>query len=304
MYHSANSRNHRRRGTTAKIAPRIHTVRRLLELYRSRNRANWTHQIDRQYRYAVAKLERYLGRLARVTDLNDATISGLLADLATDHAPRSVANCRAYILALWRFANRRGIVPVGPDIPQIPIPDNEPNAFTAEEVSRLLAAAAARPDGLAWQCRIRIAYETGERIGAIRALTVGDVDFESGLIYARAEIRKRRSRGMTHHPTATTVELLRQLAGDRPAGARLFPDLPTWQIYREFDQIAAAAKLPRGRRWKFHALRRSFASYVARESGIAAAQEALDHASMVNTRKYIAPRIVGRNNPTRHLPPV
>lgn len=261
----------------------------------------------RQYHYAIAKLEAHLGRQATLEDLNDHTIAQLLSWLESGgngrcYQPRTVNNCRAYILALWRFANRKGLVPVGPDVQKRREPDEPPVAFTLAELSKLLATASKRKDGLWWVAMLSAIYSTGERIGAMMLWERDWIDFESGVVTVPAKARKGRQRGKTYGLQADALVAILQLVKTHDDDLVFSTDRALPTLYSRFNQILKEAQLPSGRQWKFHAIRKTHASILARDHGAATAQESLGHASRRSTDRYLAPRITGAARHDQLLP--
>ena len=70
----------------------------------------------RLYRLALVQLDRFLGRPAVLADLNDGTISAFLLDYSRGRSPYTVERARTAILAIWRWAARKRIVDVWPDV--------------------------------------------------------------------------------------------------------------------------------------------------------------------------------------------
>jgi hypothetical protein len=71
-----------------------------------------TDNTRRQYAYAMGKLRDFLGRAPLASDFNDRTLADLMAWMdASGYAARSINNCRAYLLAFWRFLARKSDEP-------------------------------------------------------------------------------------------------------------------------------------------------------------------------------------------------
>src|SRR5690606_38303862 len=105
------------------------------ELYEPLKLRGKADDTKRPYRYALDKLAELLGREPTRDDLTDATISGLLGWMAdNDYAARSINDCRAYLLALWRFLARKRIVEQWPDVDLQPEPEIIPMAWTTAQL--------------------------------------------------------------------------------------------------------------------------------------------------------------------------
>lgn len=142
------------------------------------------------HRCYIRVFSRWLGRVALVSDLNEATVAGFLAAYSQGHSPFSVDSARNCLLALWRYAV--GKIPglTSPEIAPPRLPQTNPLAWTPAEVGRLIVAARhfaprccasrtycnVRPD-LWWPALIRVVYDTAYRRTAALELRWPDVDF-------------------------------------------------------------------------------------------------------------------------------
>jgi integrase len=134
---------------------------------------------------------------------------------------------------------------------------------------------------------IRLAYETAERIGAIRQLEWGEVDLDSRYVVFRAESRKGGGRDIQRDISAELAAWLREL---KACGATLvFPWTKSETLlWHEFNKLCVVAEVTsRG----FHGFRRTSASYLAAAGGDASAH--LGHSSPQMTQAhYLDPSIV------------
>jgi integrase len=114
-----------------------------------------------------------------------------------------------------------------------------------------------------------VAHETGHRMGSIRRLRWSDLDLDrQRCVRWRAETDKTRY----EHVTPLTAEAITMLAAERKRQASIgdswvFPSLTDpakpWSRYYAsavWNELAATAELPTGKRYGWHALRRQFAS--------------------------------------------
>lgn len=262
----------------------------------------------RHYRYALDKFALFLQREPRLNDLQDELVWGCLQMLLSmDYAPRNVANVRAHLLAAWRFCNRKGLVSVGPDVPQISIPEKIPQAFTLRELRRLFDSAAKQPRtiagipcGLWFPGLLHSIFDTGERIGCTLSWQWDWLDTESGDLSCPASARKGRRKPKVYRLRSKALDAVLKIRTDNPL---IFPrhcGMPA--IYSRLTQILRRAGLPTGREWKFHALRKSHASYVKLNGGDPS--ESLGHASRRTTEAYLAPRILRNGRHSDFLPEV
>ena len=285
----------------------------------------------KKYRIAIGHLERFLSRPPLVEDLQDDTIISCLAVLQ-DRAlsPATTNGYRGKFICLADYAFRKGVIPETLDIPKRKELRRQPNTLSELQMTALVAAAkttpgmiGALPASLFWPALILTLYDTAARSGSILAAEWDDLDFNAGTIRLRAETAKthRESSKPLH---SDTIELLRSIqvilrdAGDvNPTGSpalawakaigdpnRLFPwpyhPLYLWQ---KLDRVMRRAGIPAGRRWKFHAIRRTTLTLTADRLGVSAATDLADHTSDDVTRKsYLDRSRIEQQRPCDVLP--
>jgi integrase len=281
----------------------------LLNRYRDESmRGGKSPKTVRLYRYAIEAARSYLGHAPSVADLTDSTLAGTMGRVvARGGAPRTANAHRDRLCALWRFARRCGLCATEPNVPPLREPERVPVGLTLDELRRLHSACGeqeGRVEGVPacvwWVALLLVAYDTGERVGAILRIEWGDVDLAGGWVRIPAEIRKGQTRDVLRRLHVETVRHLALLRGLSP-DARVLP----WPgnsttMYYHWSRILRAAGLPVDRRHKFHCLRKTVASHFA-----AAGEDAsrlLDHADRATTAKYLDPRIVGQVAPCDVLP--
>lgn len=221
----------------------------------------------------------------------------LLFHRSRKNSPATANKARSNLLAVWRFLCRRGVLKNWPDVKKLREPRRIPQAWTQSEIRRLWVAIHGLPGHVAgvparvwWAALLSVIWDTGERIGAVLLLTWSDVGADGTVIF-RAENRKGRSEDMVHRLHPSTVAMLRRLAGaDERA---IFPwDRSRCQVWQRYTVILKRAGLPFDRRHKFHAIRRTVASFYGAAGGNAT--ELLGHSSREVTRQhYLDPRITG-----------
>lgn len=260
---------------------------------------------SRLYRATFAACRRALGRELLLKDLaDDLVIARMLTTMATVKSlrtgrvlsPYTREKIRTQIVALASFARDRGLL-TGPKlfVPQEPLPERTPEAWTAEEIQRIFDAASVHPGriGALKVCNvfpllIAVLYETGERITAILDTTMDD--YHRPHLVVRAENRKGRRRDKMSLLTDATCDLVEST----PRTTNHIVDVPPSQrsrLWPTFGAITAAAGLAGGRESKFHRIRKSTASlYCALGHDPVAL---MGHSSMRITRAYLAPRITG-----------
>lgn len=252
----------------------------------------------RLYKHSIAAYSKTLGREATLEDLTDDNLHRHMWRLVDEGRSRATANkdC-AQIGAMWRFANRNGMVTNWPNVKLLQEPERVPMAWLPHEVDRLLKSIEKEPGfvcgvpaRLWWHCLVSVLMETGERIKPIREMARTALSGDYLLI--QAELRKRMTRDKMYKLTPETAsELHRMLTlhGEE----KLFPwDRSETYIYKRYTDILKRAHLSHDSKSKFHALRRWTASVVKRMGGDPTA--ALDHASARTTKRYLDVRICGQ----------
>jgi len=95
-----------------------------------------------QLSIAVRLFQRWAGGQLRIGDLSENLIRGFLSDLAKTRAPATVNRKRKALVGLWRCAYDEGTLDRPPrKIRGLPEEPDLPEAWTLEEVSRILAEA-------------------------------------------------------------------------------------------------------------------------------------------------------------------
>lgn len=274
----------------------------LLKLYESRNLQFASEGRRRQYRIQLKHLGAHLKREGTTDDLTDAAVTSFLSAFRAGRSPATVNKARTHLLALWRFAARKGIVSDWPDVPAMPEPRRTPAAWSSSQLARLWAALSEAkgfvggiPAAAWWRSLHAVAWDTGERIGALLAVEPGHVDLADGWLHVPAENRKfgREDRLFPLH-RETCQELRGVLAVQRNRGLVWPCPFSQATLYRRYSAILKRAELPADRRSKFHRMRRSAASHLKAAGGDA--QALLGHASAATTRGYIDPRIAVEQN--------
>ena len=262
------------------------------------------------YHHTLDRFRDFLGREAELADLDDLTVSRFLRWRAsTPHrgrlpSPASVVKDRTQLCAIWRLAAEKRLVGEFPSLARKSVPHKIPKAYTLEEMRALLAAASARPGNVGdlpaawwWRTLLQVAYQTAERIGALQALTWGEVDSRTNSVIFLAATRKGRHRDILR---PITPELSAELEQHRGAPGSLVWPWPyeyhyLWTVFRSMAERANVRPLG------FHGLRKSAASYLAAAGGDPT--RLLDHAKPQTTiRHYIDPTILQEQDSLGLLP--
>ncbi|MGA0207552.1 MAG: tyrosine-type recombinase/integrase [Ilumatobacteraceae bacterium] len=246
------------------------------------------------YGYTLEAWGRQIGRQPTLDDLDEISVARFLAARAREKSPATVAKDRAQIVALWSFCAKRGLVSVWPDVRRINVPERVPEAWTADEFRRLLAAASLETVTIAgiqadkyWRALLLVCYDTAERITGVMGLRWADVGGAD--VIFRAEVRKGGRRDICRPIGQSTVSALSAIR--EPRRDLVFPwDRCQAYLWGRMGIILRRAGLPDNRRSKFHRIRRTTASFYAAAGH--SATDLLDHSSPAVTRRYLDPRIV------------
>jgi integrase len=250
----------------------------------------------RLYKTTLGMFELYLGRAARLTDLNDATVSAFAAwRLEAGLSKYSVNKDLFNLLAIWRWSHRKGYVKNWPDVEMEKPPVRVPVALMRAELACVFAAIEAEhapvgriPGPQFWRPLFLTIWDTGERIGAVMGLSWDRVDLLNRWVRFVAEDRKGARADNMLPIAADTAAALRAIQR-RDGPVFPWPYCATY-IYSRVAKIMRRAGLPDNRLYKFHVLRKSVASYYEAAGGNAT--ELLGHTSRKVTRAYLDPRIV------------
>lgn len=266
----------------------------IFEPLKLRSRADNTRRL---YLCTIRGFCRYLNRPAKLEDLNDLTVNRFLDYYRRlPRSPYSANKERSNLLAIWRFAARKRYVEEWPDVEPDIEPERIPQAWTADQVAKLLAICEAQrgrigpiPAADWWRALHLVAWDTSERIGAIRDLAWHHIDLLGQTILVPAELRKGRRRDRLYRIASDTTAALRKI--QQPARAEVFP-WPYCRTYlwNRYQRLLKQAGLPTDRQSKFHRIRRTVATYYEAAGGNAT--ELLGHSSRSVTLAYLDPRIL------------
>jgi len=288
------------------------------EVYRPQRMTGATDGAVGQVRFVISRFAKYLGRPPLLSDLTDETVSGFMQSILDSGLSRVTANhSRGYVLALWRYAyrvykkqtGRKRLVREAPDVPKLREHRRLPVAWTIEQMQRLLTAAAETggsidsiPAGLWWTALLLTMYDTGIRRGAAFAIQRCDVDLDTGWLTVPAENQKQKVE-QRFKVSGQTSDALRRIW--EPPRRLLFPwpSQKTNAAWTKLTGILIRAELPHGPRDKYHKIRRTTASHIAKAAGVSVASAVLGHSDVEVTKRYIDPTIAGSSvNATAYLP--
>jgi len=257
-----------------------------------------------QLRVAVRRLGVWAGRSIDTTELSAELVVDWLAwQLRQGWAPATVRSKRLAILTLWRAAHKAGLAPSVGEVPPPRVPRRLPEAWTVEEIGRILGACR-RQRGMVgpcqaarwWPALVLVCYDTGERVGALRAISIDDFSAERACVVVRAEHQKLRRDRVLPLSQQTVDSLVRLHSyGCGCHCSVLFPwPFSRDRLWRWFRRIVESAGLrtPKQRMGLFHRLRRTSGSLVEAAGGDGSRH--LGNSRAVFERHYLDPRIGGQ----------
>jgi len=259
----------------------------------------------RQMEMAVRLLDRWAERSLTLYDLSEGLLRRFMADYGGRVRPATVNAKLRSLLAIWRFAYDEELVDRPPRrVRRMPEELAEPEAWTLDEIERIVSAARRQPGevaGLAagawWVSLLLVAYVTGERRGALMRVQCQNLDLAGrSILFARTKQRRARRRALSDQAVAACAAIWcphRELLWPWPFSREWF-DASLRKILRR-----AEVSFGRGRGGLMHKFRRTSGSMVEAAGGDGSRH--LGNSRRVFERHYAAPRLVG--DPTsRHVP--
>jgi integrase len=275
----------------------------LLDAYINKRLKGKSKNTVRLYKHSISSFSRTIGREPEMSDLTDDNIERHMWRIVQKGgSPASANKDHGQLTALWRFASNNRMVNTWPNVRTMQEVERVPMGWMPEECNRLLAAARNEggfigtvPARIWWESLLKVLFDTGERIGAIRGLQ--HEHLQSKWLLVPAALRKGNKSDKLYELQADTVALMRVLIEKNTDDTLMFPwDRCETYIYNRYKGILKRAKLPSDRRSCFHRIRRTLCSAVAASGGDASA--ALGHSSPRTTKRYLDPRIVGGVKPS------
>lgn len=259
------------------------------------------------YEFTIVAFRKFLGRDPTLEDdLEELQVARFLAWRLKERSVGTAAKDRSTLRAMWEWAARRGLTTRWPTIRTIRVPERVPQAWLTDEMQRLLQACGGEegmvgtvPQSRWFYAILLLGYEVGERIGGLLSLEWADVTPE-GVIF-RAEGRKGHRRDIWRGITPECYAAIQAIKTDDRRLVFCW-DRTYGLIWNRLGKICERAGLPNNRTSKFHRVRKTTASYA--QAGGLNAQEVMDHASPITTRRYLDPRIVKQGEAAAILPRV
>ncbi len=242
------------------------------------------------YGVTLRSFARALHRQPILDDLTEDKINKFLCHYSRGHRPDTTRTLRKHLIALATYAHKRGLLTEVPDVPHISATNRMPEAYTPEEMSRLIEAAKSTPG---WHQGIRrsrillaiilVAYDTGQRGGTIKRLLFSDIRPDIPAILFRAGLTGKQRHDQLLRISESTLEAIEAIR--EPEREFIFYTVmcsATW--YSQIRKTLKRAGLPFGRRDQLQRIRRTTATLMHRAGGDATMQ--LGHSSDAITRRH------------------
>ena len=242
-------------------------------------------------RRTVTLFSEWLGRAATVEDFDDLTVSRWLESLETSHAAWTRVGHRVRLMGLWRFAARRGLCGPPGEVRRAPAPEPMPEAWTLEQVARLLAACESlgEEESRYMRALIAAAYESGLRRGDLWRLDREQIRPDGIISLRQHKTNQPHIVAIRPQTAAEVLSLPGQRPLRRPWGTRRYTAV--------WAKLRSEAGIPTG---ACQQLRRTGATWIAARHGEDAARSWLGHRSADMIRHYVDRRV---SQPTPWLPP-
>jgi integrase len=161
-----------------------------------------------QYGFIFCRLAEFLDRPSTIGDLTDETI-GRFAIWRRDVGKVAAVTINGElqkIRAMWNWLAKKRLVECYPTIGNLPEPERLPKAWSRDQLAALMAAIRKQtyriggiPAAAWWTAFHMVAWDSGERSGALRLLTWEMLDFDRGCLSVPAPVRKGGRKAMVYH---------------------------------------------------------------------------------------------------------
>ena len=260
-----------------------------------------TQNTKKLYNLTLRQFAEFLNREPIIDDLTDDTVGAFLNWFKQSGRAAATTNKnRANLLALWRYAARKGLTERWPDVHPDVEPVRVPVAWTKENLERLFSglktltgSVCGIPSADWWTALHLVCWDAGERISALMGAEWQHIDLSNGYLRIPAELRKGRKRDRIYRLAGDTVAAIDKIK--TPERRLIFPwPFHDTYLWTKYGRILKQLNLPNDRKSKFHRMRRSVASHF--EAGGGDAMALLGHSQRRVTEGYLDPRIVGEKH--------
>jgi integrase len=250
-------------------------------------------QTTRLYGCTIRSFAKFLGRAPTLDDLADEmTLARYVEHRQSKRSPYTAEKERSQLMSMARLANERRMIPALPACPPCLLPDRIPTAWSEDELRRLFSTASTTrgyigkvPGGEWFAALLLVAFETGERIGAL--LEVERAHYRRPYLHVPGELRKGGRRSRVYQLSDAACDRFERLA--KVNKQRVFQwDRAYTYLWDRLRVILARAGMS-GKRLGFQQVRRSAISHLAAAGGDPVAFAG--HAQASTTRRwYLDPR--------------
>lgn len=223
-------------------------------------------------------------------------------------AVETVNGYRRRLFYVWRQAREwdRSTPPVpASDVCRLKTIYRRPTAWHQDELAALLAGCESVPPSKGWgpqqdRALIMVIYDTSLRLGALLKAKVTQLDMRRCALFIPGD--QQKGRGDTCQPLHPDTCIALAKLPREPGDERLIPlTICRRNLSIRMGKILKAAGLPCTRRDKYHKLRRTSYTMVAKEFGVEAASQHAAHRTDMS-RYYLDPTFLDKPNPLDALP--
>ena len=279
-------------------------LRQLYVTYRDQNRRLRSKSTDRVYRIAINQFAAAIGREPTTADLTDVNLV-LLEKYLAGRSPFTINERVGRIKAVWRYAAKVGLVGHWPTLSRLDTHDPIKSTWTVQQVQQLIAATARMrggkysgvPRSIWWESLLRVLWDTGERIGAVRACQWDWLDGRVLTIPAASRKGNKPACYVLSSPTLGAMTRMRN-----PSRPDIWPFVLTdCSFYLHFRRLLKLAGLPAGRKDKSQRFRRTHLT-LWEAAGYSATSRAQHSSRAVTERFYLDVSRLPQLDPTDILP--
>lgn len=282
------------------------TLRNVLDLYAIRK--HLSKESVRKYRVALGRFDAYLATTASFEHLTEDTICAF-QEWLRPLSPATINDYAGRLVILSNFATQRGFKDGWIELQPVRELRRRPRSFSMDQIDALLTSAQLEPIKIAgipasdWlTALILVLYDTGWRIGAAMSLQWENVDETTRWIAVEAEGNSKKLADDAKQVHPQTMRQMLKIRGNQPS---VFPwEFHASNIYKIWERVRRRAGVPLGRKWGFHAIRKTTLTTIADLEDDQAACDFAQHTSIQITRQfYIDPsRLTRRRQPCDVLP--
>jgi integrase len=239
----------------------------------------------------------------RAFDDDDVVTLAMAWLVDRERSPATANKLRVTLNAIWRLANKRGLVTSSPDNQNYRHELEDPIALMPDQKAAVIAQAQrVRGEvgdcaaGDWWLMLVLLLFNSGARITVLRHVQTASLDVARSELVLPARWQKQRRDQRVSLWASTRESIVRCRVVER----RLVHLLDDWPFNIDTlrdhytDLVLKPAGVPDTPKHKFHCLRKTVASEIAAVAPKTVAQEVLGHSSLDVTLRYLDPRYDSR----------